>query len=447
MNTDMHGATRVERELHAIAPARSALALALLAATPAFATNLPVLNCADDGSPGTLRSIVAAATSGDIIDLGGLACSTIVLAGGEITTSANDLSFVGPGAAQLAIDGGHASRIFNHAGSGTLSISGLTLENGSHAIDDVPARGGCVYSGGDVTLDHAKVTGCKVSGNTTPAGGGVYAAGELALQTSVLSNNSVVQIGSAAPYPSASGGGAWAHELSATSSSISGNNTIDAAGGQSSGGGAFVVASIYIRYSTIDHNVADNGGGISLLSENTSVISASTISSNSASSLGGGLFGSDLNLFGSVVASNSAGITGGGIFGSSIHGYVSLQDSIAADNTSAIVENADIDGASDDQSTFLAICDNHDIVEHSNLPSITNAIRADPMLGPLADNGGPTLTHALLPGSPALDAASNAHSEGCDQRHLPRLRGTAPDIGSYEDQGDTLFFDAFEDCP
>jgi hypothetical protein len=207
------------------------------------------------------------------------------------------------------------------------------------------------------------------------------------------------------------------------------------------------VASIYIRYSTIDHNAADNGGGISLLSENTSVISASTISSNSAASLGGGLFGSGLNLFGSTVASNTAGIAGGGIFGSSIDGYVSLQDSIAADNTSAVAENADIDGASDDQSTFLALCDNHDIVEHSTLPSIMNAIRADPMLGPLADNGGPTLTHALLPGSPALDAASNAHSEGCDQRHLPRLRGTAPDIGSYEAQGDTLFFDAFEECP
>jgi hypothetical protein len=274
----------------------------------------------------------------------------------------------------------------------------------------------------------------------------VYVTGVLTLQSSELSSNSAIKSGPAAPYPSASGGGAWAHGLSAISSSLSANGAVDETGGQSSGGGAFVVTSIYTRYSTIDHNVANYGGGISLLAENTSVISTSTISSNSASLMGGGIFGSELNLFGSVVASNNAGITGGGIFGSSIHGYASLQDSIAAGNTSANGENSDIDGASDDQFAFLLTCDSHDIIEHSTLSFVTNAIRADPMLGPLADNGGPTLTHALLPGSPALDAASSMDSDRCDQRGLPRSRGAAPDIGPYEEQEDTLFFDAFDGC-
>lgn len=450
MTIDVRGAQRcLVSTRRRFCPLGSALVLAVLATTPAFATNLPVLNCADDGSAGSLRNIVATATTADTVDLSRLACGTIMLSSGEIAVGVTDLSFVGPGPAQLAIDGGHASRIFSHAGSGTLSVSGMTLQNGSYTIDGVPARGGCVYSAGDVTLDHAKVTGCKVSGNATPAGGGVYAAGELALQTSVLSNNSAVKTGPATPYPSASGGGAWAHGLSAKSSSISGNSAIDGTGTQSSGGGAFVVASIHIRYSTIDHNAANYGGGVSLLGENTSVVSTSTISSNSASYLGGGLYGGDINLFRSVLAFNDAGLAGGGIYGNSAGTYVALHDSIAADNTSGNAENADIDGASDDQFMFSVTCDSHDIIEHSTLPSITDAIRADPLLGPLADNGGPTLTHALLPGSPALDAASGSDmtvSGYCDQRQLPKFRGTAPDIGPYEDQGDTILYSAFDDC-
>ncbi len=56
----------------------------------------------------------------------------------------------------------------------------------------------------------------------------------------------------------------------------------------------------------------------------------------------------------------------------------------------------------------------------------------DPMLGPLADNGGPTLTMALLPGSPAIDAGDDAAAPSTDQRGFPRPVGAASDIGAYE---------------
>jgi len=61
-----------------------------------------------------------------------------------------------------------------------------------------------------------------------------------------------------------------------------------------------------------------------------------------------------------------------------------------------------------------------------------NLIGVDPMVGPLANNGGPTLTMALLPGSPAIDAADPAAAPATDQRGVPRPVGPAPDIGAFE---------------
>jgi hypothetical protein len=79
-----------------------------------------------------------------------------------------------------------------------------------------------------------------------------------------------------------------------------------------------------------------------------------------------------------------------------------------------------------------------------------------PLLGPLAFNGGLTRTHALLSGSPAIDAGINTGGLKQDQRGLysdqppypyPRASGTAVDIGAYElQQGDVIFVTDFEGC-
>lgn len=67
----------------------------------------------------------------------------------------------------------------------------------------------------------------------------------------------------------------------------------------------------------------------------------------------------------------------------------------------------------------------------SNTPAGGDSF-ADPKLGPLADNGGPTLTMALLPGSPAIDAGNTSVAPGTDQRGFPRPAGLAADIGAFE---------------
>ena len=68
----------------------------------------------------------------------------------------------------------------------------------------------------------------------------------------------------------------------------------------------------------------------------------------------------------------------------------------------------------------------------------TDLTNTDPLLGPLADNGGPTFTQALLPGSPAIDAGAPVAGVTTDQRGVPRPQGTAPDIGAFESRGFTL---------
>src|SRR5262249_28272155 len=65
----------------------------------------------------------------------------------------------------------------------------------------------------------------------------------------------------------------------------------------------------------------------------------------------------------------------------------------------------------------------------------TDLLNVNPWLGPLQDNGGPTFTHALLPGSPALDAGDNADAPEFDQRGLPRIVADTIDIGAFEEQG------------
>ena len=65
-------------------------------------------------------------------------------------------------------------------------------------------------------------------------------------------------------------------------------------------------------------------------------------------------------------------------------------------------------------------------------PDASDRIVADALLGPLADNGGPTLTHALQPGSPALDTADPARCPAVDQRGMARSQGSACDAGAYE---------------
>jgi hypothetical protein len=419
--------------------------LILATATAAIqAAELVVTNCLDDDSAGSLRAVVAGASNGDVVKLSTLSCNQITLASDEIVIPQDDLTIVGAGAGAIAIDAGNTSRVFNHGGSGTLTLTALTVRNG-HVISATEARGGCILSAANVTIDHATVSSCMASGQQQASGGGIYAAQALHIDMSRILDNIAEWTGSTgATFPTAKGGGASTLDFSAYDSTISGNQSTDNGSQLAAGGGIAVGRALFLRHSTIDSNSAGFGGGIWAADSTTQVISTCTLSSNIATVAGGGYYGAgDLNLFSSTVAFNHGGSQGAGGIHSTSTGYVGLTSTIVANNVATDTSDADIDA---EDSEFFILDAEYSLIMHTTLPMLTpGTLTSDPLLAPLADNGGPTWTHALLPGSPALQSGYNT-SLPCDQRHAPRGYYTDADIGAYEDQGERVFSDGFESC-
>jgi hypothetical protein len=164
---------------------------------------LPVTSCADDGSPGTLRAVVATAVSGDVVDLTALSCGTITLLSGQIEVQVHELTVEGPGADSLTIDGNHAGddyaiangRVFRHNGTGNLTIDQMTIANGLVYNQYDRAYGGCIYSEyGHVVMNNAVVTGCRAVTCDIHTGGGAIASyrGGISLTDSVVTGNEAI---------------------------------------------------------------------------------------------------------------------------------------------------------------------------------------------------------------------------------------------------------------
>jgi hypothetical protein len=180
-------------------PFTAFLAVLLFAAcAPVFAATLPVAHCLDDGSAGSLRSVVAAAQQGDVIDLRALDCPAIALAQGPIVIGTVgdvnpngtpfDLTLIGPGAAQLAIRGTDSDYILFSFRPGTLTLEGLTISHGRSPPSNVlgvPGVGGCVFAIDSVTLRNVAIHDC-----TAQLGAGVLSyIGNIRAEDSVIHDN------------------------------------------------------------------------------------------------------------------------------------------------------------------------------------------------------------------------------------------------------------------
>lgn len=429
-------------------PLSLAAALALPATTISFASDArdsmratkPLATCDDAG----LRAAIAGASSGDVLDL--TACSAITLTAGEIHVNVDDLTLNGPGADHLTIDGDASDyyfhRIFDHTRFGTLSINDMTLAD-AHYIGFAPGaivKGGCVYSAGSVSLSGAVITGCMVDTITADyaLGGGVYALGDLTLDHSVVSLNTAF-----APSNEAEGGGVFVRgNLRATDSWIHGNAVI-APTSYGKGGGLVVLGSgnVDIVRSTLSWNSADFSGGAYVNTSGSIEVVNSTISSNAASRyVGGASLLPAATLANSTVTSNLAENAN---FGAGIYAFdLTVQSSIVANNRDAA------------QTTMLdifagSIHGSDSLITSASSPVPDGTVVACPRLKPLQDNGGPTPTHKLIAGSPAIDEGNNAIPLATDQRSMgfARTFGTKTDIGAYEWQGEadeTIFKSAFE---
>ena len=207
----------------------------------------------------------------------------------------------------------------------------------------------------------------------------------------------------------------------------------------SDGGGIYNdIGTMTLTHSTVSDNSADNedgggdGGGIYQL-YGTMTLTNSTVSDNTAHGRGGGIYADvtkegNMTLTSSTISGNRAD-GGGGIQvvdrGSGIVAKATLKNTIVANNTPADCGN-----------TAGGIASlGHNIFGDISCPPLGTGDMSgtNPLLGPLANNGGPTQTHALLTGSPAIDAVPPADlTVTDDQRGISRPQGSAGDIGSVE---------------
>ena len=178
------------------------------------------------------------------------------------------------------------------------------------------------------------------------------------------------------------------------------------------GGGGIEGSSVTVTNSTLVSNSAQYGGGI--YAEGSVTVTNSTLVSNSAQVRGGGIFANySLTVTNSTLASNS----GGGISVNPFYGSMTVSNSILWGNSGEQIDAGTLN-YSDVQGGWAG----------------TGNINVDPLLAALGNYGGPTQTMALLPGSPAIDAGSNAAATATDQRGFQRIVNGTIDIGAFEVQ-------------
>jgi Ca2+-binding RTX toxin-like protein len=380
-----------------------------------------------------------------------------------------DLTIIGPGADLLTINANRNGRLFRINPALQLGVDveirGLTLTGSEQSLD--LAGGGAIQNLGNLSLIDS-----TLAHNRASYGAGVYNNGSLTVTNCTFTRNMAFD----------DGGGIYNRgTMTVAGTTVSGNIADSEESGV--GGGIFNTGTLTISGSTIAANTAYTGGGIYNDDDSLGllIISDTTISGNSADTQGGGIYdrGTSLTASDSTICGNSAGGWGGGVYstgslaftnntisgnsapsGGGIYvasGSSNIRNSTIAGNVSSL------GGGGIWQSTFSTVTLTSSLVAgnvaSSSGPELngsfslahtliqrmggftftesapgTNLFGLDPLLGPLAYNGGPTLTRALLPGSPALDRGSNPQGLTEDQRGYgsDRVVGAAADIGAYE---------------
>ena len=389
-----------------------------------------------------------------------VASGTLAVDNSIISNNSGRGIFVASGT--LAVD---KSTISNNSGSGIFVNSGNTLVNKSTISHNISSTqgGGIFNSFGTLTISNS-----NINSNTSSIGAGIMSIGTLTISDSAIDNN----------ISSYYGGGIYhsGNDLKISNSTISGNTS-------SLGGGIFAPSATFTIRNSIfsDNNSSKDGGaiyqsgGISTISDSTftnnkasgdggaiyesggiSTISDSTLSGNTAKNNGGGIYndGGTITVKNSTLSNNSAQNNGGGIHNIGIpeitfdDGFISsgstgnllVGNNLIAGNTAAIGSEIFNDST---LASFTSL--GYNIFGNSNNSGLNGATPTDTdivpsvsvkqIIAPLGNYGGTTQTHALLPGSLAINAG-DPNVTTPDQRGVARV-GRA-DIGAFESQGFTI---------
>ncbi len=446
----------------------------------------------------TLTDNDAAAAGGAIYSEGTLFVSNSTISGntsfsysggGGITTRGNTTILQSTISGNSAGDSGGGVW---HSG-GTLTLTDCAITGNSTQIRTVfTSEGGGVWSDTNTIISRCTITGNSAGiyhnfyDNGGGFGGGVFASGPLTITESSIGGNTAVlgyRLGgySGITEPFGGVGGGIYHRSGAAT--IARSNVSNNSAGWQGGGVVNYVGTLAITDSTISGNSsALNGGGVYSTNGNASrsttslTINNSTISGNTARDIGGGIItrGSSLTINSSTISGNSAG-RGGGVDSDNITARVSystiagnsatndgggmwsvgnltMRLTIAAGNArGTAAEKNDLTGNVTASFSLFGVNTGATIINSGGIPTNligTAAAPIDPLLDPLADNGGPTKTRAPLPGSPVIDAGDPNAQVGLglvtpfDQRGAPYARifdgdgasGSRIDIGAVESQ-------------
>ena len=430
--------------------------------------------------------------------------------GGGLTAFGTATSLIGTSFSANAASGGVASAGTSGTGLGgglafelgdILVTGGEFTANVVNGADSATGLAGYAFGGGlygragTLTLDDTTISDNRATGGTGSSGAfnGIARGGGLLLSETTATAVAVgVEANSASGASPGGGGLAIVHENAPptpflmTRSTIA-SNTATATHGSAEGGGVYQDGdAVTIRNTGISGNSADTGGGL-FQESGTMVVTLGTVSDNAATRRGGGLAAegglfaaNTVELANATVSGNTAGLAGGGLFveGAGIapdlatlklgnvtvvgNGNGGIQ--LTHDRSDPVLEagntivGGQLSGADCALAGAAVITSSGGNLESGTSCAFTagsdQQAVADLGLGPIADNGGRTLTHDLLPGSPAIDAGRQRpcarDANGKDQRGLARFYDGdgdgdfACDSGAVEAQG-LLANPGFED--
>ena len=436
---------------------------------PVIAATHVVTNCADSG-PGSLRATIDASQNNDVVDLTQLSCSSITLTS-PLLIQRENLTLRGKWLIEskylteptISASSSNTLGLLVHNGSGTLTLEKLVVKNGTkydQLLDD--AMGGCIYSMGSVSLRDTTITNCKATANpgADAMGGAVYAKLGIRLDRSRVSTSKAT-----ANSGSARGGGLFTPQHLGVFQSTINNNEAISTSGNSSAGGASASNGAHFDRSTVSGNAAKVSGGISLGSTTgaTVRIKHTTVSGNvsQASARTAGAFvdtTGTIKIANSTFTDNTTHNPAGGPGLFTDGASVELMSNIISGNrykqgTSTYFMDAEFRSP---------VTGTHNLI--GKLRDISKPAPADTIrqiqspLGALANNGGPTMTHAPIRKSWAFNhgkfladvihwnpPALPIFEPITDQTNSDRTVGAGTDIGAYE--SDAIFIGRFDPKP
>ncbi len=348
------------------------------------------------------------------------------------------------------MNNGDGSRIFRVDDGNSTSFIEVVMEGLALVGGDAPLSGGAILNRENLTLSRMQVIGNSASSDDitilSDGGGIAHSLGRLVVMDSEIANNAsdfgggihaesgtlLIDRSIIAMNSSVSGSGIYvaAGEAAVANSWITGNS----AGAFSLGGGIYNSGNLRVEATTISGNSASFGAGIFNRTDvgELTLISHSTISGNTAFDRGGGVRNAAglTVIFHSTITGNQAPPGDGG--GVASRGYdnsrTEIHSTIVAGNM-----HGDVDFGTGDLNTFVSL--GYNLIGSGNAIAEFDAGGdqtgvGDPLLSPLADNGGPTLpdgskllTHALMPGSPAINAGDLTSKAGTSTLPLYDQRG------------------------